>query len=47
MVRQIAVDDAGRVFIAAGHELLVSEDEGDSWRRLSSDLPAVQALALM
>jgi hypothetical protein len=47
MVRQIAVDDAGRVFIAAGHELFISEDEGDSWRRLAGDLPAVQALALV
>jgi photosystem II stability/assembly factor-like uncharacterized protein len=47
MVRHIAVDDAGRVFIAAGQELFLSEDEGDSWRRLSGDLPAVQALALM
>jgi photosystem II stability/assembly factor-like uncharacterized protein len=47
MVRQIVVDDAGRVFIAAGHELFGSEDEGDSWRRLAGDLPTVQALALV
>jgi photosystem II stability/assembly factor-like uncharacterized protein len=46
MIRQIAVDDTGRVFIAAGPELFVSEDEGDSWRRLAGDLPGVQALAL-
>jgi photosystem II stability/assembly factor-like uncharacterized protein len=47
MVRQIAVDDAGSVCIAAGQEVFISEDEGDSWRRLADDLPAVQALVLV
>jgi photosystem II stability/assembly factor-like uncharacterized protein len=47
MVRQIAADDAGSVFIAAGQEVFISENEGDSWRRLADDLPAVQALVLV
>ncbi|HSF28903.1 MAG TPA: exo-alpha-sialidase [Candidatus Tectomicrobia bacterium] len=47
MVRQIVVDDAGHVFIAAGQELFSSEDDGDSWRRLASDLPTIQALAVV
>ena len=44
MVRQIAVDDAGSVFIAAGPELFASHDAGDSWQRLAQGLPTVQAL---
>ena len=44
MVRQIAVDDAGSVFIAAGPELFASHDAGDSWQRLAEGLPTVQAL---
>ena len=44
MVRQIAVDDAGVVFIAAGQELFASHDDGDSWQRLAGGLPPVQAL---
>jgi len=44
MVRQIAVDDAGAVFIAAGQELFASHDDGDSWQRLTGGLPPVQAL---
>ena len=44
MVRQIAVDDAGSVFIAAGPELFASYDAGDSWQRRAAGLPAVQAL---
>jgi hypothetical protein len=44
MVRQIAVDDASSVFIAAGSELFVSHDTGDSWQRLAYGLPTVQAL---
>jgi len=47
MVRQIAVDRAGTVSIAAGHELFVSQDEGDSWRRLGGELFPIQALAAM
>ena len=46
MVRQIVVDDAGTVFAAAGPKLFVSDDEGDSWRRLADGLPAVHALAV-
>jgi photosystem II stability/assembly factor-like uncharacterized protein len=46
MIRQIAVDDAERLYITAGHELFISQDEGDSWRRLTAELPTVQALAL-
>jgi photosystem II stability/assembly factor-like uncharacterized protein len=44
MVRQIAVDDADSVFIAAGPELFASHDAGDSWQRLAAGLPTVQAL---
>ena len=44
MVRQIAADDSGSVFIAAGPELFVSHDAGDSWQRLAEGLPTVQAL---
>jgi len=44
MVRQIAVDDAGSVFIAAGPELFASHDAGDNWQRLAEGLPTVQAL---
>jgi hypothetical protein len=44
MVRQIAVDEAGSVFIAAGPELFASHDAGDSWQRLAEGLPMVQAL---
>ena len=47
MVRQIAVDDAETLYIAAGHELFISQDEGDSWRRLAGELPTVQALAVL
>jgi photosystem II stability/assembly factor-like uncharacterized protein len=47
MVRQIAVDDAETLYIAAGHELFISRDEGDSWRRLAHELPTVQALAVL
>src|SRR5262245_49497606 len=47
MVRQIAVDDAETLYIAAGHELFISQDEGDSWRLLAGELPAVQALAVL
>ena len=43
MVRQIAVDDAGAVCVAAGQELFASHD-GDSWQRLAGGLPPVQAL---
>jgi hypothetical protein len=46
MIRQIAVDDAETLYITAGHELFISQDEGDSWRRLTAELPTVQALAL-
>lgn len=46
MVRQIAVDDAGTVYIAAGPELFVSQDEGESWQRMAGELPTVQALAV-
>jgi photosystem II stability/assembly factor-like uncharacterized protein len=44
MVRQIAVDDAGTVLVAAGPELFASHDAGDSWQRLTAELPAVHAL---
>jgi photosystem II stability/assembly factor-like uncharacterized protein len=47
MVRQIAVDDAETVYIAAGHELFLSQDEGDGWRAVARDLPTVQALAVV
>jgi photosystem II stability/assembly factor-like uncharacterized protein len=47
MVRQIAVDDAETLYIAAGHELFISQDEGDSWQRLARELPAVQALTVL
>ncbi|MBI3330102.1 MAG: hypothetical protein HYZ81_25765 [Nitrospinae bacterium] len=47
MVRQIALDEAGTLSIAAGHELFVSQDEGDSWRRLGGELFTVQALAVV
>jgi photosystem II stability/assembly factor-like uncharacterized protein len=47
MVRQIAVDDAGVVYIAAGHELFGSHDAGESWQRLAGELPTVQALAVV
>src|SRR5262245_11392438 len=46
MVRQIAVDDGDVVSIAAGHEVFVSHDRGDRWRRLASDLPTVNALSV-
>lgn len=44
MVRQIAVDDAGTVVIAAGPELFASHDAGASWQRLTAELPTVHAL---
>ncbi len=44
MVRQIAVDNTETLYIAAGHELFISADEGDSWRRLVGDLPTVTSL---
>jgi hypothetical protein len=44
MVRQIAVDDADSVFIAAGPELFTSHDTGESWQRLAVGLPTVHAL---
>jgi hypothetical protein len=47
MVRQIAVDDKEQVYIAAGHELFISQDEGDSWQQLAGELPTVQALAVV
>ncbi len=47
MVRQIAVDDAEAVYIAAGDELFGSHDAGASWQRLASELPTVQALAVV
>jgi len=45
MVRQIAVDDGDAVSIAAGHEVFVSHDRGDRWRRLAGHLPTVDALS--
>ena len=47
MVRQVAVDDAEMVYIAAGHELFGSHDIGESWQRLTGELPTVQALAVV
>ena len=47
MVRHIAVDDQDTVYIAAGDELFVSQDGGDSWRRLAGDLPTVKALSVV
>jgi hypothetical protein len=47
MVRQIAMDDAGSVFIAAGPELFASHDADDSWQRLAEGLPTVQALVAL
>ena len=44
MVRQIALDDADSVFIAAGPELFTSHDTGESWQRLAAGSPMVQAL---
>jgi hypothetical protein len=44
MVRQIAVDDAGAVFVTAGPALFASHDDGESWQRLVGELPTVQAL---
>ena len=43
MVRQIVVDDAGTVCVAAGSELFASDDNGASWQRLAVGLPATQA----
>ena len=47
MVRQVAVDDAKTVYIAAGHELFASHDTGESWQRLAGELPTVQVLAVV
>ena len=47
MVRQVAVDDAETVYIAAGHELFGSHDTGASWQRLAGELPTIQALAVV
>jgi len=47
MVRQVAVDAAETVYIAAGHELFGSHDTGESWQRLAEELPTVQALAMV
>jgi hypothetical protein len=47
MIRQIAVDDTGSVFLAAGHELFASHDAGDRWQRLAQGLPTVQALVVV
>ncbi len=47
MVRQVAVDAAETVYIAAGHELFGSHDTGESWQRLAEELPTVQALAVV
>ena len=46
MVRHVAVDDADTVYIAAGHEVFVSHDAGDRWRRLAGDLPTMNAVSV-
>jgi photosystem II stability/assembly factor-like uncharacterized protein len=47
MVRQIAVDEAGNVYAAAGKELFASQDDGESWQRVAGDLPMIQALTVV
>jgi photosystem II stability/assembly factor-like uncharacterized protein len=47
MVRHIAVDDTETLYIAAGREVFVSHDEGDSWRQLADKLPTILALAVV
>jgi photosystem II stability/assembly factor-like uncharacterized protein len=47
MVRQIAVDDTDTVYIASGQELFVSQNQGETWRRVAGDLPTVQAVAVL
>jgi photosystem II stability/assembly factor-like uncharacterized protein len=47
MVRELAVDEAGRVYAAAGHALYVSADAGETWRQIAADLPAIRALAVV
>lgn len=47
MVRSLALDEAGGVYAAAGHELFASFDEGESWQLMAGDLPTVRALAVL
>lgn len=47
MVRYMVMDEADTLYIAAGHDLFVSQDEGDSWRWLTGELPTIHALAVL
>ncbi|HXH13669.1 MAG TPA: hypothetical protein VNP04_28335 [Alphaproteobacteria bacterium] len=47
MVRHMVMDEADTLYIAAGHDLFVSQDEGDSWRWLTGELPTIHALAVI
>ena len=47
MVRSLAVDEAGGVYAAAGHELFASSDEGETWQLVAGDLPTVRSLAVL
>lgn len=47
MVRSLVLDEAGNVYAAAGNELFVSFDDGESWKLVAGDLPTVRALAVV
>lgn len=47
MVYALVLDESGSAYAAAGHELFVSRDKGESWRRVAADLPTAQALAVL
>ena len=46
MVQALALDEAGSLYAAAGHELFASFDEGESWRLVTGNLPRVRSLAV-
>lgn len=44
MIRQMAVDELGTVYAAAGREVFTSRDDGATWELLARDLPMVRAM---
>ncbi len=41
----MVVDEGGAVYAAAGKQLFVSRDDGDTWEMLAENLPSVRAMA--
>ena len=46
MVRQLAADDAGVVYAAAGDKLFAGQNEGENWEMVADQMP-VRALAIV